>query len=90
MRLDEGLPGCLPFPFRSRFDAIIFQDVAHSLVGYLVAEIRQRALNPIVSPRGIVTGEPQNKIDDLALHTWPAYGFATIAVVSLLNPCCLS
>ena len=28
-------------------------------------EIRKRALDPIVSPRGIFAGEPQNKFDNL-------------------------
>ena len=85
MRLDESLPCRLPFPFRSRFEAVFFEDVAHRLVGHLVAEILQRALNPIVSPRGILTSEPQNELDDLFFHTWPAYRLAALTVVPFLS-----
>ena len=75
----------LSFPIRSRPDPMLLENVTVALVGHFVVKIRQRALNPIVSPRGIITDEPQNKIDDLLFHTWPVNGFATLTVIPFLS-----
>ena len=37
MGSDESLPGCLPFVFRSPFDAMFLEDVSNGLVRDLVA-----------------------------------------------------
>ena len=43
MGFDEGLPGCLPFTFRSPFDAMFLEDVSNGLVRDLVAQVGQRS-----------------------------------------------
>jgi hypothetical protein len=43
------------------------------------------ALNSIVSPREIFTRKPQHKIHNLFLHTWPAYGLATVTIIPFLS-----
>jgi len=48
-----------------------------------VAKVRESSLNPIESPRGIITGQPQDKIDDFLPFARPPNGLATLAVVPL-------
>jgi hypothetical protein len=50
---------------------MLLEDVAHGLVGHIVAEIRQSTLDAVVSPRGILMGEAEDQIDDLLLHGCP-------------------
>jgi len=54
MRLDEFLPPCVLAPFRDRRDAMTLQDVPHSLIRDVIAEIGQRTHNPVVAPTGIL------------------------------------
>ena len=61
------------------------EDIAHRLVRHRVPEVRQRTLDPVVSPGGILTSKPQNKLDDLFLHTWPADRLAAFAVIPFLG-----
>ena len=85
MGLEKRRPGCLPFALRRRFDAVFLEDVAHGLIGDLVTQVGQGALDPVVSPGHILPRKAKNKIDDLLPYTWPSYGFATFAVVPFLG-----
>ena len=64
-------------------DTMLLQDVTNSLIRDIVAKVGQGPLYSVIAPRGIFTGEPQNKIDDLLPYTWPTHRFATFAVVPL-------
>ncbi|MHC4406087.1 MAG: hypothetical protein ACYTG0_41145 [Planctomycetota bacterium] len=83
MRPDEGPPRGLPFPFRSRFDAMVSEDIANSLIGDLVTKVRQGALDPVISPAHIFARQANNKIDNLLPYTWASHGCATFAVIPL-------
>src|SRR5262245_60925580 len=50
MPANELLPGRGLTPFRSRCDVVAAQYVAHSLVRDVIAEVRQRANDPVVTP----------------------------------------
>ena len=54
MGLDERRPGGLALSITSGFDAVVFQNVADGLIGNLVADIGQRALNAVVTPGRIL------------------------------------
>lgn len=51
MRSKKRLLVRLSFPVRSRLDSMLFENVAHGLVGNLMAKICQRTLNPIITPQ---------------------------------------
>jgi hypothetical protein len=64
---------------------MFFQDVPYGLVGYVVANVGQRALDSIVSPGRILSGELQNKINNDLTDAWPADVLSIVTVVSLLS-----
>ena len=43
---------------------MLFEDVAYSLIGDMVSNIGQRALDPIVAPSWIFLDKSQNQVDD--------------------------
>ena len=64
MRLDERLPSCLTLSIWSRFDPMLFENVADGSIGNVIANVRQRALDPVVSPVQVFLGEAKDQIDD--------------------------
>jgi len=82
---DEGLPRCLSFAIRCWFDTVLLEDIADRLVGDVVAQVGQGALDAIVAPRRIFPCDARYQVHDLLLHTWSTDGFAALAVVPLLG-----
>jgi hypothetical protein len=64
---------------------VAFQDIAHGLIGDLVAEIVQSSLDPIITPGRILPGEPQDQIHDHLGSPRSAHGFALLAVIPFLG-----
>lgn len=63
--LQKSFPrGSTTFPFRSRFDTVLFENVSDRLIAHRMLEVRQRPLDPVVSPLRIFPSEPQDQIDD--------------------------
>ncbi len=78
MPTDELLPGRRLTPFGSRCDVVAAQDVAYSLVRNMMAEVRQRAGNAVVTPARVLAGEANHQILDL----WTGAGSARIGTGS--------
>lgn len=66
---EKRAPGCLSFAVRCRFDTVLLENVAHSRVGDVVADVGQRTLNAIVAPGGILFGELHDQVDDCLPHS---------------------
>ncbi len=65
--------------------AMIFENVAHRLVGHFMAKIRQDALNLVVTPRRNVSCKTQNQVDNLFGYARPAHSFTLVGVIPLLG-----
>ena len=85
MRLDERLPSCLALPIWSWFDPMLFENVADGSIGNVIANVRQRALDPVVSPVQVFLGEAKDQIDDDLPDSWPADAFAIVAMIPFLS-----
>jgi hypothetical protein len=64
---------------------VLFEDVAHSLIGDVVSNISQRTLDPIVAPGWILLGKSQDQVDDDLADSWSADALSLIAVVPFLG-----
>jgi hypothetical protein len=84
MPADELLPGRGLTPFGSRCDVVAAQDVAHSLVRDVIAEVRQRAHDPVVTPAGVLPGHAHNQGVDSGVDTRSAWIRAAFGSVELL------
>ena len=84
MRLDERLPSCLALPIWSWFDPMLFENVADGSIGNVIANVRQRALDPVVSPVQVFLGEAKDQIDDDLPDSWPADALALVAMIPFL------
>jgi hypothetical protein len=84
MRLEKGMPRRLSPPLRRRLDAMFLQDVGHAGRGDLMTYVSQSALNPIITPGGILLGNTNHQIANLLGKRW-ASGLLppTVAVVPL-------
>src|SRR5262249_34639954 len=67
VRCNEVLPTRTLTPFRCRVDAVALQDVSNRLVGDVVAEIGQRAGDPIVSPTYVLLGHAEDECFDSSM-----------------------
>ncbi len=65
--------------------AMLLEDVAHGLAGYLVTDVRQSSLDPVVSPGRIFVGKSLGQIDGKLADSRPADALTLMAVVSLLG-----
>lgn len=73
MGLEKCTPG-RPFARLGRgFNTVAFQNVGDRTGRRGVAEIRKCALHPIVAPRWILSGHPQNQLGDLPRDWRPAW-----------------
>ena len=82
---EERGPRGLPLSERSRFDAVGFQDIAHGLIGDLVAEVIQSRLEPIITPGRILPDELQDQIHDHLRSSRSVHRFPLLAVIPLLG-----
>ena len=60
MRLDELLPGGRATPLGRRWDLVTTQDVADRLIGDPMAQVGQRAHDPIIAPGPVFVRHPDN------------------------------
>ena len=58
--LDERFPGCLSLSFRRRFGAMVPEDIADGLIGYLVTQVSQSTLDLVISPGYVLASQPNN------------------------------
>ena len=72
MRFDEGLPRGLSLPVWSRFNSVLFEDIANSRIGYVVADVRESALDTIEAPVWILLGKAKDQIDNHLADSWTA------------------
>ena len=85
MGFEKRGPGCLAFALRRRLDTVFLEDVANSLIGDLVTQVSQGALDLVVSPGYILPRKANNKIDDLLPCTWASRGLTTFAIIPFLG-----
>jgi len=85
MGFEKRGPGCLAFAVRRRFNTVFLEDVANGLIGDLVPQVGQGALDLVVSPGQILPRKANNKVNDLLPYTWASYGFTALAVVPFLG-----
>src|SRR5262252_7951158 len=64
MSVEELLPSYLPASFRSRLDAMFFQDVRNGVVCQYVTQIGKCSLDPSISPGSILFCHPHNQRHD--------------------------
>ncbi len=58
---------------RRRQHTVTFEDVAHGLVGYLMAKVGKGASDTVVAPTGIVLGHTHNELFDLGRDRRPSW-----------------
>jgi hypothetical protein len=63
--LQKGLPGCLPFPARGRFNAVSTQDIADAAGRNLEAQIGHGAADSIKAPTEIFPGQADHELPGL-------------------------
>jgi hypothetical protein len=81
MGFQELLPGRPLLPVRSRFNAMLLEDGGDGPAPDLVAQIRERALNPRIAPVAILRRHADNQLPNLGHHRRPARPAAAVAVV---------
>jgi hypothetical protein len=81
MNFQELLPGRPLLPLRSRFNAVLLEDGGDGPAPDLVAQIRERALNPRIAPVAIRRRHADNQLPNLGHHRWPVRPAAAVAVV---------
>lgn len=58
MGFEKGGPRCLSLAVRRRFDAMLFEDIAHGLIRDLVSQVGLRPLDTAVAPGRILQSKP--------------------------------
>lgn len=82
---NEILPGCVLATLWRRWDPVPPKDVTHRLIGDGMAEIGQRSDDPIVSPTGVLSGEPDNERFDCRRDWWVAGSPAAFGAVEFTS-----
>ncbi len=57
VRFEKRLPSCPAFPAWCRFDSVLLENIAHGLIGDVVANIGQGTLDPIVASTRVFLGK---------------------------------
>ena len=70
---------------RSRFDAVVSENVSDCRIRNVQAEVGQGSLDTVVAPCGILPGHAENELGHLVRHPWPARRVASTAVVPFLG-----
>jgi hypothetical protein len=70
--LNELFPSRILAPYGRWLNAVPSEYVAHRLIGDMIAEIGQRAHDPIVAPAGILPRHPNDQRLQLRLDSWSA------------------
>src|SRR5882672_5127378 len=65
MRLEKGMPRRLAPPLEHWFDAMLLQDIGNARRGNIMAQVGQGALNPIITPGGILLGNANHQVANL-------------------------
>ncbi len=70
----------------SRFNAVGFEDIANGGVADVVAYVRQRTANTVVTPRRILFREPHGQVNDHLSGSWPTrFLLFAVGVVPLVG-----
>jgi hypothetical protein len=64
---------------------MLLENIAHCLIGDVVANIGQGTLDPILAPSWVFLGKSQDQVDDDLADSWSADVLPLIAVVPLLG-----
>ena len=87
-RLPVGFQECGPcrclLTVGCRLNAVCLQDVGDGGICDLVIQVLECSLNPIESPRGILSGKTNNGIHNFLSDSWPT-GLSFIAGIELLR-----
>src|SRR5262249_5080079 len=85
MSAEELLPSYLPASFRSRLDAVSFQDVRNRVVSQYVTQIGKCALYPSISPGSILFCHPHNQRRDFLRRSPSSRCSKRSAIILLRN-----
>jgi len=66
-------------------DTVVFENVANGLVRDIMPQIGQGSLYSIISPRRILAGHLDHKIDDFLAGSWSSRRLATLRVIPFLS-----
>src|SRR5438552_17474856 len=85
MRANELLPGGRLRAFRSWWDTMAFQDVAHRLVTDRVPEVGEGADNPVIAPGVILPRHADYQRFELVVDCGTPEGLTLLGTVKLLR-----
>jgi hypothetical protein len=83
MHTDKLPPRHGRFALRGWWDAVTFQDVAHSLVADAIAQVGQGTHNAVIAPRTILAGHPHHEVFDLFRNARTANRFRGLGTIAL-------
>src|SRR5689334_19618584 len=88
MRADKLLPGSRGLPLWCRWDAVALENVAHSLITERIAQVGQRADDPVIPPGAVLLGHAHHQGLDLLVDRGTAGSLALLGTVKLFGDQC--